>query len=947
MPLPDGLATFILTGGAFTDATGAVALAGVQGTLVPVDGAGRPTPVLHPATGKLIVPAAVPITVGGDGTWSLSPLPYTDDPAFAAPFRYSVTWNVSSVTGASPLNKIIEVPTGSGSVIDYDLLGSATGSVVTPVALPIVTSVNGHTGAVTLVESDVGLGNVDNTSDASKPVSTAQATALAAKAVIADISTPGTATGDALRSGFVASVTAFGAVGDGSTDDTGAIGAAIDAAVSAGGGTIVIPANKVFIYSSLLKTASRITVTGGGTLRSTLGKTSNTIAFQLIGNDITIDGVTFDYTVAVNVASSDVTSRGANGKTIRIGGTNSPSPAWRSNLRVINCTIRDARNTAIDIYYGNKVLVAGNTIERSLGNGIFITDCQTDLRITGNTIFDTGDDSMFVAADANLPGRTLGVVITGNNFDLTDGKCIGIGGVDGAVIANNTLKRSYAPAIQLINDSGVMNSSLKVVISGNAIYLAGQNFGGSRLHSTQGTSGSGIELGSTPSDVAVANNVITGAAKLGVNVVNGGNRLRITDNHIDSCGSNGISVGSLSDTTYQVVTDLQITGNTLRQVRGAIIVGSATGVKISDNQIRSYSSGGGSGFRGIQYAYLNRAHITDNVIINDDGGGAQFFDSAAGQSLSLRIFGNSRAPSTGPAADSNTGQFNLGANALAFAAAIPTSGYWVAGDRVLNSASTAGAIADWTCSTTGVAAGTAWALSTAYTVGQQAYNGTNVYVVTGAGTSASSGGPTGTTSPITDGTVTWAYMATRAAFASPAAPTVAGIVLQRTKTGTWIAPAAPGRSTSAAANNRLFFSPIAVSQACTVSSLNVNVTTAGQSGATALLGLYADDGTTNPTGSPLASGSVAVDTTGAKAVTGLSVALAPGTYWVAFVAQNAATTAPTMTTLSGQVPGLPSPTTLSAICCAIYGDGQTGALSNPPGSLAVFTATSPVVAVGI
>lgn len=40
-----------------------------------------------------------------------------------------------------------------------------------------ILSVAGKTGVVTLVKGDVGLGNVDNTSDANKPVSTAQATA--------------------------------------------------------------------------------------------------------------------------------------------------------------------------------------------------------------------------------------------------------------------------------------------------------------------------------------------------------------------------------------------------------------------------------------------------------------------------------------------------------------------------------------------------------------------------------------------------------------------------------------------------------------------------------------------------------------------------------------------------------------------------------------------------
>jgi hypothetical protein len=52
-----------------------------------------------------------------------------------------------------------------------------------------VVSVAGKVGAVTLAKADVGLGNVDNTSDAAKPVSTAQQTALNAKANTTDVNT--------------------------------------------------------------------------------------------------------------------------------------------------------------------------------------------------------------------------------------------------------------------------------------------------------------------------------------------------------------------------------------------------------------------------------------------------------------------------------------------------------------------------------------------------------------------------------------------------------------------------------------------------------------------------------------------------------------------------------------------------------------------------------------
>lgn len=51
-----------------------------------------------------------------------------------------------------------------------------------------------------------------------------------------------------------------------------------------------------------------------------------------------------------------------------------------------------------------------------------------------------------------------------------------------------------------------------------------------------------------------------------------------------------------------------------------------------------------------------------------------------------------------------------------------------------------------------------WAGSTPYSVGQQVNNGGNVYVCTVAGISASSGGPSGTGTGISDGACTWNYV---------------------------------------------------------------------------------------------------------------------------------------------------------------------------------------------
>jgi hypothetical protein len=52
----------------------------------------------------------------------------------------------------------------------------------------------------------------------------------------------------------------------------------------------------------------------------------------------------------------------------------------------------------------------------------------------------------------------------------------------------------------------------------------------------------------------------------------------------------------------------------------------------------------------------------------------------------------------------------------------------------------------------------AWAGSTAYALNQHTNNGGNVYKCTTAGTSASSGGPSGTGTGISDGSAVWAYV---------------------------------------------------------------------------------------------------------------------------------------------------------------------------------------------
>lgn len=54
----------------------------------------------------------------------------------------------------------------------------------------------------------------------------------------------------------------------------------------------------------------------------------------------------------------------------------------------------------------------------------------------------------------------------------------------------------------------------------------------------------------------------------------------------------------------------------------------------------------------------------------------------------------------------------------------------------------------------------AWLPSKVYAIGDQVHNGGNIYRASAAGTSAGSGGPSGTGASIADNTVTWAFVQT-------------------------------------------------------------------------------------------------------------------------------------------------------------------------------------------
>jgi hypothetical protein len=104
-----------------------------------------------------------------------------------------------------------------------------------------------------------------------------------------------------------------------------------------------------------------------------------------------------------------------------------------------------------------------------------------------------------------------------------------------------------------------------------------------------------------------------------------------------------------------------------------------------------------------------------------------------------------------------------------YANSLPSAGVlgvYSRGDMAVRDVVSSGGISYFQCTTSGRLA-PAWVGSTAYVAGDLALNDTTrIYECTTGGTSAATGGPTGTGTAIVDGTVTWRYLSPLAVFSN-------------------------------------------------------------------------------------------------------------------------------------------------------------------------------------
>jgi len=320
---------------------------------------------------------------------------------------------LGNVDNTSDANKPVSSATQTALDLKANLASPTfTGTVTIPTGASI-------TAPIGLVKGDVGLGNVDNTSDTNKPVSTATQTALDLKAPLASPTFTGTVTlpdntvalGTKTTGDYVATITA----GTGVTSSAATTGEGTTHTLSIGQ-SVATDANPSFAGATL--DAVQIGITAAGEIDTTSGN----LTIDSAGGTVTVDD---NLTVTGNLTVSGTTTS-VNTETLTVD----------DNIVVLNNNVT-----------GSPTENAGIEVERGTSANVLVRWNETSDK------WETTND-----------GTTYGNIVTTADSGtvtsamLADGTIVNADISASAAIALSKLATSTAGNIIVYNSSGVPTS---------------------------------------------------------------------------------------------------------------------------------------------------------------------------------------------------------------------------------------------------------------------------------------------------------------------------------------------------------------------------------------------------------------------------------------------------------------------------------------------------------
>lgn len=360
-----------------------------------------------------------------------------------------------------------------------------------------------------------------------------------------------------------ANVRDFGAIGDGTTDDTAAIQSALDSGTS----RVFIPAGSYKI-TTLLSVPSDIEVCGEGTASSiVLG--ADTVALELNGTsnihlrDFAIDGQRATYTSNSNnaifiewrvTAGSSVRIESvyvhdvAGAGIIGLAAVGTPS----SEVYIENCRVENTGTHGIILQdYISDVVIRRNTVKAS-GLGFADRPAITASRYGKNVIV---SDNICVGSVSALGTSVHGISIdrtenatcVGNIISDQIGYGIEIGGVTNGTFQGNSINACSRAAIGLSGSETLTLRNVNVSVVGNVC----------NANTTQGiytfmTSGTGVYFHES---IVISSNTVNGTTTSSGIEIGFVNRLTVSNNSVYDSFLSGVYVDNCKE--------INITGNNL------------------------------------------------------------------------------------------------------------------------------------------------------------------------------------------------------------------------------------------------------------------------------------------------------------------------------------------------------------------------------------------------
>lgn len=515
------------------------------------------------------------------------------------------------------------------------------------------------------------------------------------------------------------SVLDYGAVGDGVTNDSAAVQAAINAVSAAGRGAIVFPAGKTYFLNSQITLCNNLTVMGYGA-KILMGRAFAAINTGLFKNfsgtnyvtpgsavatsNVSFYGLEFDGGDA-GVPNASVPNADMHGQFILIGGWTDGSGI--NGLNVQDCYFHDLEGSGVMCWKSSNINISNCKFVNHFSNetlavGSGIQFQQVTGAVVSGNIFDhiSSGYSWHGMVALDWTTKSKDIVISNNVFQNMnqgdgmsfEGNVAPAGNLENVVVSNNVIRNCDGDGISA-------DHCIDVVISGNTI---------------QDVGGVGILLSQTDTVVISGNNLLSmGGPGLWANGFVG--RAIVSNNRIQDTGYLDANYAGQGIFFYNAspgaVNSVEIIGNYLKDIDGVGIDCNLTNSIIQGNMVYNFSRSASDSGYGIKATGM----VCDNIVIGlsgfasyginiEDGTTVKnnrvsgtFVDGFYRIGFRNSVYSGSFISPNNLNYDDNTKKIVYWASASPSA----TGTVWLVGDIVYNTAPTAGGTIGWVCTTQG------------------------------------------------------------------------------------------------------------------------------------------------------------------------------------------------------------------------------------------------------